>query len=452
MPLKQMVLFVAIFVVVHCYHDSFRVVFQWKYINVTWPSQEAREKAITRYQYIPSNNMITGIKLWKGKMYVSIPRWKNGVPVTLAVTPAQPESADYFGPDGLMSINITDPKLNPYPNWEMQELGDCNALQFVQGMEIDPLGRMWVIDSGRVHTLTLSPISDCPPRLVILNIEDNGSVLRSYVFPPEVAPRETVFLNDIVLDHEDGGFAYITDTSEHDPGIIVYSLENNTSWKVRHNSMIAQEEATHFVVDKVHINRPIHVDGIALSPANVTDRMVYYTPLSSFYLYAIPAVVLRNGTRNVDNFVRELGRKNSQTDGISMSASGVLYYGLLADDAVAYWNTSKRGTPSYQTSSFATGQRIFFRDHTLMQWPDSFAFDEDGYLWCVTNRMQNIITNRYDIYADNFRVIKSNARSKNYQYYEDGSAPDLPIIKAGADRLRFTFGTCLTFLLVFPVK
>ena len=450
--LKQVVIFAVFLAVAQCYHDSFRVIFQWKYINFTWPSSEARELAISGSQYRPENIAISGIKVWKGQMYLTIPRYRRGVPVTLAMTPAQPESAEYFGPNGPLRINITEPKLHPFPSWEMQQIGDCNAFQFVQSVEIDPLGRMWVIDTGRVYTLTSTPESKCPPRLVILNLNDNGAVLKSYEFPPEVASRDSVFLNDIVLDHEDGGYAYITDTSQDDPGIIVYSLRNNTSWKVRHNSMRAQEEARNFKVDKIYVSRAIHVNGIALSPASVSQRMVYYSPLSSFYLYAIPAVVLKNGTRNVDTFVRELGRKSSQTDGIAMSASGVLYYGLLADDAVAYWNTSQRGAPSYQIPSFATGQRIFSRDHALMQWPDSFAFDEDGYLWCVTNRLQNIFANMYDYRLDNFRVIKSNAKSRNYQYYEDGSVPVLPFITAGAEKIRFTFGICLTFLLVILMK
>ncbi|XP_043482840.1 major royal jelly protein 1-like [Leptopilina heterotoma] len=449
--LRQLVIFAVIFTVVQC-HDSFRVTFQWKYINYTWPSTEVKERAITRFQYVPWNNAISGIKIWKEKIYLSIPRFKSGVPVTLAVTPAIPDTMEIYTHSGPARVNITDPKLEPFPSWEMQEIGDCDALQFVQGMEIDPLGRMWVLDSGRVDTMTLNPQSKCPPRLVILDLENNGEVLRSFEFPEDVANRQTVYLNDIVLDHEDGGYAYITDTSEQDPGIIVFSLKNNTSWKVRHQSMRAQREAIPFVIDRVQINRPFHVDGIALSPASVSERIVYYSPLSSFYLYSIPAAALRNRTDDINSYVKELGRKRSQSDGIAMSATGVLYFGLLADDAVSYWNTTQRANSNYQQSSFAIGQRIFTRDHALLQWPDTFAFDEKGQLWCVTNRLQMIISSMYNITADNFRIIKSNAMAKNYQYYEDGSAPVLPAIPAGVDRVGFSLATCLAVLLVFLMK
>ena len=32
----------------------------------------------------------------------------------------------------------------PYPNLEFQKVGDCNAIQFVQGMQIEPNGVMWL--------------------------------------------------------------------------------------------------------------------------------------------------------------------------------------------------------------------------------------------------------------------------------------------------------------------
>jgi hypothetical protein len=47
----------------------------------------------------------------------------------------------------------TDPEIEPYPSWAMNEIGNCSALQFVQGIAIDARGMLWVVDSGRVNTL-----------------------------------------------------------------------------------------------------------------------------------------------------------------------------------------------------------------------------------------------------------------------------------------------------------
>ncbi|XP_035743277.1 protein yellow-like [Vespa mandarinia] len=415
-------------------HDPFQVIFQWNTIDVVWPSEDMRQLAIRKGDYIPANNLIAGIKFWKNKMYLTIPRWKDGVPVTLGVTSATPIERN------------TAPKLEAFPNWNMQKVGDCNAFQLVHSMEIDPKGRMWVLDTGRPAALTVDVKSECKPRLVILDLEKKGEILRSYEFPEDVAPRNTAYLNDIVLDHEDGGMAYITDNGNIDPGIIVYSLMNNTSWKIRHESMKAKAEAVGFMVAKTHVILPIHVDGIALSPASSKDRQVYYSPISSFHLYSLPTSVLKNNTKNIDRFVKELGRKNSQTDGMAMSATGVLYFGLLADDAVSTWDTK-------QSNSFTTGQRIISRDHIHMQWPDTFAFDEDGNFYCVTNSFQNFINNRVDIDVPNYRVIKTRAMSKSYQYFEDGSIPILPDITAGVGTISYFLPSLLLpFLLLHLLK
>jgi len=256
--MKRLILLSLVAAVALC-HEPFQVIFEWNLIDFEWPSEEERQYAVVHGDYIPANNFVTTVKFWKDKMYLTMPRWKDGVPVTLGVTSARPMNGS------------TAPKLEPFPDWSMQKLGDCSAFQLVNSLEIDPKGRMWVLDTGRSTSLRELK-ANCPARLVILDLEDNGQILRIHNFPDHVARRGDTYLNDIVLDHEDGGFAYITDTGKEDPGIIVFSLRNNTSWKVRHDSMKAKWEAVGFMVAKMHVINPVHVDGIALSPASSRDR------------------------------------------------------------------------------------------------------------------------------------------------------------------------------------
>ncbi|XP_029166728.1 protein yellow-like [Nylanderia fulva] len=429
--MKRLLLLALLAVVVLC-HEPFQVIFEWKSLDFEWPSEEERTAALVQGDYIAANNILTTVKFWRGKMYLTIPRWKDGVPVTLGVTSAKPVNG------------MTAPKLEPFPNWDMQKLGDCSAFQLVHSVEIDPKGRMWVLDTGRAR-FQQGTKYDCPARLVILDLEDNGKVLRSYEFPNQVARRGVTYLNDIVLDHENGGMAYITDNGHDDPGIIVYSLQNNTSWKIRHESMKADSDAIGFMVGKTHVHDAVHVDGIALSPASNDNRKIYYSPLSSFRLYSIPVSALRDNATNIAPYVKELGRKTSQTDGMAMSATGVLYFGLLADDAIAMWDTKA-------VAAFNTGQRIISRDHLLTQWPDSFAFDEDGNFWCVTNRLQNFLTSRVNVDQPNYRLIRTHVGVKNYQYYENGTAPGWPDFTAGADSVKLALATLLAAILVFVAK
>lgn len=260
--MKQLVLLILLAVAVTCQQQlppSFKVIFEWRTIDFQWPSEEERQYAKDHHEYIATNIFPSGIKFWDERMYVMMPRWKSGVPVTLGVTSASPRNS------------LTAPNLEAFPNWSMQKLGDCSAFQSVHSVEIDPKGRMWVLDTGRSL-----PVGDtkpgCPARLVILDLENNGNTLRTYNFPDHVADRGITYLNDIVLDHADGVMAYISDNGHNDPGIIVYSLRDNKSWKIRHNSMRANAEAFGFLVGGLHVTRQTHVNGIALSPASSNNR------------------------------------------------------------------------------------------------------------------------------------------------------------------------------------
>ncbi|XP_014211358.1 protein yellow-like [Copidosoma floridanum] len=383
-----------------------KVEFQWNYINFTWPDQDT----IRNQSYIVENNSISGIKVWKDRIYLTIPRWKKGIPVTLASIPVA------SGPS---------PLLEPYPDWEMQKLDDCLSFQFVLGVEIDPIGRMWIIDNGRTELLASEPRINCPPRLVVLDLEKEGQVIFSYVFPEEVAHCDSVLLNDIVLDHEDSGMAYITDTDDQDPGIIVFSLENMTSWKVRDESMRGNDEASELIVNGTKLVVKSPVNGIALDPVSVTEnRSVYYTALSSYEIFTIPTSVLKNPNltnETYSGYVQSLGKKGSQSDGIGMSAYGVLYFGLLAKDAVGMWDTKKK--------PFTENQNILVEDHEIMQWPNSFAFDTKGRIWFIINKMQKFRTNSMDMNIINYRIITANVSSHNYQYWRNGSYPSMPLIE-----------------------
>lgn len=83
-----------------------------------------------------------------------------------------------------MLLNV-GPLLNPYPSWEMNQIGNCDAFQYVQSMEIDQFGRMWVVDVGRVDIFKPNRTNDddkCPPKLVLFELT-TGEIIRKYEFP-----------------------------------------------------------------------------------------------------------------------------------------------------------------------------------------------------------------------------------------------------------------------------
>lgn len=149
---------------------------------------------------------------------------------------------------------------------------------------------------------------------MLFDLKRNGTLILRYDFPDDVVARGTNYLNKIVIDDANGEFAYITDNNGADPGIVVFSRRLNRSWKVREsNTMRANRDAVAFAVNGTNLNFSIHVDGIALGPyynpvtgdVNLDtfgsysleqnfERNVFYSPLSSYNLYSIPASRLRD--------------------------------------------------------------------------------------------------------------------------------------------------------------
>lgn len=49
--------------------------FKWKEVSYAWPSDAAKEEAITSGRYKPENNLILGLDVWKDKLFITVPRY-----------------------------------------------------------------------------------------------------------------------------------------------------------------------------------------------------------------------------------------------------------------------------------------------------------------------------------------------------------------------------------------
>lgn len=376
--------------------DKFEVDYQWDYINYTWPTPEDYTNAVDTEKYIPENNVMAGIKIYKDYLYIALPKIRTGAPITLAVIPRNSKYKD----------NVL---LRPFPNWRMHTGSNCATLQNVQSMEIDSRGVMWVLDGNRFNNFT-----QCPPKLVLLDLKNRGKVVHIYEFSNDICSKDGGFLNDIVIDESDGGFAYITENSAHDPGIIIYSRSNNKAWKIRDKSMFAEMEASNFSVDGLINDKLVPVDGIALSPnpnRKNEDRLVYYCALSGYQLYAISNRILKNEqfckTGAWRRFIKAVGKKQGQSDGLAMDHEGNLYYGLLNMYGVGKWNIYEPFNNS----------KIIDQNNSTMIWPDSFSFDGQGFLYVLSNGIHKYFNPDYDLKSDNgtkFRVMKIYTGTKSY--------------------------------------
>jgi hypothetical protein len=373
----------------------FSIEYQWQYINFTWPSYSAYKKAINRRHYVPENVAMTGIKYHREYLYMALPQIRKGVPVTL----------------GRISLE-TSPKINPlvepYPGWESNvRTKDCTSLQSVQNMEIDKHGIMWVLDGFRANNNTR-----CPPKLVLLDLNNDGKEILSYIFPKDICATHGGHLKDIVVDDTHDGFAYITDNSVLDPGLIVYSRRQNRAWKLRDRTMFDEEDAAAFVVGNLTFKRLAPLDGIALSPSHskTGNKMLFYSPLAGMNLYSIKTKVLKNEklieSGDWRRAIKVVGKKQGQSDGLIIDNKGNLFYTLPPLYGIGRWNIN---------SQFSTAE-VIAKDESMV-WTGSFAFDNKGNLRLLTNNINKFMDPAVQLELTGeimFKIFKHYTGTKSY--------------------------------------
>ncbi|XP_059175060.1 protein yellow-like [Physella acuta] len=386
-----------------------RLVYEWTSLDLDWASEAEKQEAVNNGSFVAERNLVAGIKLYKGEVYLTIPRWRytSGQPATL-----------------LKVVKVNgEPKLRPYPDWASQKQGDCRALQYVQSMEIDPnTGRMYVIDAGRVGLSGQEPVLNvCPAKIVVYDLNSDTKI-DSYELDEEVVSRNNSFLNDIVLDYVDGvvRYAYITDVIES--RLHVYDFKSRKGYNLEDPSM-KPEFSTNGTV--IRINNTDYtfnggLDGIAMCP---DFEYVYYCPLGGYNLYQVPTSSLRAGTFGPTTGPRLVGRKLTQTDGLA-HGNRRLYFGMLGLSAVYFWDslTDIRDQNSSIDKVMMKTQVKVVEDVERMQWPDTFAFDDDGWLWFVSNRLHLFSSRTMDFtgkHGANVRVWKVFVNETGYLHQAD---------------------------------
>lgn len=152
--------------------NVFDVMFQWNIMEFAYPTQQQRAAAIRSGAFIPENVAPLGIAVSRDRVFVTTPRWNDGIPASLSTItlPAFSQS----------------PALEPYPSWDAHTSTtnpDCTRLLSVYRLAIDECNRLWVIDSGIVNALTnLQQL--CPPKIVAFDLATNQVVV-NYPFPAD---------------------------------------------------------------------------------------------------------------------------------------------------------------------------------------------------------------------------------------------------------------------------
>lgn len=372
------------------------VVHSWGSVEFLWDANHSRTEYLATGGFVPEHCVITGLKVWEGDIYVTVPRWRTGVPSTMN------------------KVVFSDGRavLDPFPSWEWNDVGNPAALRYTQSMEIDINGVMWILDVGRLNIFSedTADVVNGIPKLILWDIS-NSTMVHTYLFTDTVAPYSSSFLNDLVLDR-DGTHAYISDAATGGGALVVYDRVANRARRFVGTSTRAEPGFT-LEINGFLYNESTPVDGIAISP---DWKTIFYSVMAANALYGVPAGVLSNFSNTdavIDKHVIAIGPKPS-SDGMTTDSDGRLYFGDNPRTALGGWDTSE---------SFSEWQVIFTNNET-MQWVDTFAFSGSDLMW-TTNKLQSFFNSRPPLHANvsNFRIWRLPVGSKGYISGQERNRP-----------------------------
>ncbi|XP_065335409.1 protein yellow-like [Cloeon dipterum] len=303
---------------------NFNKVFEWNELDFEWPSEAKRTQALRDGTYKPENFDPLHMAVYGSRIFFTISE-RDGISVTLVSVPKS-------------SASSAPPKLTPFPSWDMHAKEDCNKIENARTLDVDSVGRLWVLDQSS---------RECKPKLWTIDLINNDQIKLTHQF------SSRSIMHDLVLDETpDGTFAYISRGGIFgEQYIVVFSLERNESW----------------IVDTPGID----VYSIVLSPRKDQEqRQLYFGKSYSDELYSISAAALRNGTGTSNPKPVGIWTKPSSYR-MLMDNHGTLYAAFEGRYYISSWNTSQ---PFEEQRFHEVAELYTF-------WPFTFALDSSGTFW-----------------------------------------------------------------------
>ncbi|XP_023021017.1 L-dopachrome tautomerase yellow-g2 [Leptinotarsa decemlineata] len=277
---------------------------EWTGGQFDWPNEATKSIYKSSGRYIPKHIIATRAQIFKDDIFVALPRYKPGVPVTLARIGLKQRGAEAI--------------LTPFPCWASQEEGDCNALQSVVDLYLDENNILWVLDTGVVNSLE-QPLRRMPPRVIGINVL-NGKKVKTLDLCGLVAQASR--LQYLVVEYAPDGrpFVYVSDAATR--SILVFDVAGNRGYRV--------------VLPKVVANCRRDVLYIALvHRAGCNNNQLIITYLSGARIFQIRTEYLRAGC--AAGKIQDLGKKENKIVVLGTDLGNALFFRFEGEREVYRW-------------------------------------------------------------------------------------------------------------------
>jgi hypothetical protein len=288
----------------------------------------------------------------------------------------------------------------------------------------------------------VQPVDSCPAKIIIFDLNKHEEVHR-YIFPRLTVGYGLFYLNDIVLGYSENvaRYAFMSDTLDYK--LVVYDYKEDISYAYSHSNMRADEKYINITISNMTLTGIITgINGIAMSP---DFKYVYYSSVAGVGLHQIETSVLTSARGNSAAFaaaVRTIGEKVSPGDGMTYGSNDKLYYSALGPNAIYEWDISKDLGSSLDFNTVPLISQSELVSDPRMQWVDTLALDDNGYLWYTTSRLNKFFSSDGIVHHEpNFFIWKIYVGDEHYLSVKQ----DIPIL-AGQSNVASIFIT--TFCVV----
>ncbi|XP_043064350.1 protein yellow [Drosophila ficusphila] len=376
-------------------NDNLRVAYEWREMDFKYADPDQRWTAIERGDFKPANVIPFGLEVAGHRLFVTLPRWRAGVPASLAYL-------------DLNDTSSKSPALKPYPSWQAHNLNDAEP-ELVSAFRVraDRCGRLWVLDSRISGVLEQTKIYGAP-QLSVYDLH-NDDLLRRHVLPADQLKQGSLFSNLAVEDSDcENTYAYAADLGS--PGLVVYSWKDQESWRVHHHFFHPDPMAGNFSINGIEFQWDDGLYGLALSkPLETGYSTLYFHPLCSTMEFSVDTGILRNKTLATSPMIyREFNVLGSRGPNTQAGAefldpeTGVLFYALPNQNEVACWRTATEFKHSTQS-------RIYRSNDTLI-FPSDIKVDDQKRLWVLSNQLPVFIYDELYPGSINFRIFTASVK------------------------------------------
>ncbi|XP_046682918.1 protein yellow [Homalodisca vitripennis] len=370
-------------------------VFHWRKLDFQYPDEASRNAAISSGEFVPENNLPLGLEVWKEKLFITIPRWKSGIPASLTY------------------LDVTDsdnsPALRPYPDWASHKIYENdNTTKVISTFRIrvDECDRLWVLDTGLADILGKAE-QLTPPKILIYDLITD-KLIHQFLFD-KAHIKDNSFFANIIVDVTPGkceqAYAYIPDLGSY--AVIVYNLFTDKSFRVRHHFFYMDPLSGNYNVGGVNFQWTDGIFSLALSPINKTDgsRTIYFHPLSSTMEFTVNSKILQNETIANDDYYayKVLGTRGPHSQATASfldPKTGVLFYTQINKNGVGCWNSFTHADDFSPETNFLVAS-----DNETMIFPNDLKVDRDSNLWLLTDKLPTHIYKKLDFGEINYRVF-----------------------------------------------